>query len=161
MASTYAKRSAVILYGKLALPCLMSVVLLSCKNNKGVYKSNCDIAITFKKVTFTKLIDSIKNYDQQYVEVSGIYKEAREQSALYNDSLFTDHSDKHAIWINFSQDCPLYLEGTHTGLFEASDGGFTPMNNKNITVRGRIDLHNTGHLGHYKATMDRVSFVEL
>jgi hypothetical protein len=161
MASSCAKHSSVVLYNQIVLLCFIPVVMQSCKSNKGIYKSDCDIAITFKKVGFTQLIDSIKNYDQQYVEVSGTYKEAKEQSALYNDSLFTDHSNKHALWINFSQDCPLYLEGTRTGLFEANDGEFTPINNKKIVIRGRIDLHNTGHLGLYKGTVDRVSFVKL
>jgi len=161
MASTYAKHAAVILYHQIGLLCFVLVVLQSCKGNKGIYKSNCDVAVTFKKVGFTQLIDSIKNYDQQYVEVSGTYREAKEQSALYNDSLFTDHSNKHALWINFSQDCLLYLEGTRTGLFEANDGEFTPINNKRVIIRGRIDLRNMGHLGLYKGTMDRVSFVKL
>ncbi|MDB4923409.1 hypothetical protein [Mucilaginibacter sp.] len=155
------KRSAAMLYNQLAILCLLPVFLQSCGSNKKIYKSNCDVNITFKKVGFTQLIDSIKNYDQQYVEVSGTYREAKEQSALYNDSLFVDHSKKHALWVNFSQDCPLYLKGTRTGLFEASDGEFTPMNNKKIIIRGRVDLHNTGHLGLYKGAIDRVSSVEL
>lgn len=161
MASTYAKRSAVILYSNIIFICVIPAIAASCKSSKKTYKSDCDVNVTFKRVPFTKLIDSIGNYDQEYVEVSGTYREAKEKSALYNDSLFTDHSDKHALWINFSQDCPLYLEGTRTGLFEATDGDFTSINNKTITVRGRIDVHNTGHLGHYKATMDRVSLVRL
>jgi hypothetical protein len=156
-----AKRSSVMLYNQIVLLVILSVFLQSCTRNKRIYKSECDVNITFKKVGLTQLLDSIENYDQQYVEVSGTYKEAKEQSALYNDSLFVDHSNKHALWINFSQDCPLYLDGTHTGLFEANDGEFTPINNKKVIIRGKIDLHNTGYLGHYKGAMDRVSFVEL
>ena len=161
MTPTYAKCSPVMLYNHVILLFLFPVFLQSCNGDKKIYKSDCDANITFKKVGFTQLIDSIKSYDRQYVEVSGTYREAKEQSALYNDSLFVDHSNKHALWINFSQDCPLYLEGTRTGLFEANDGEFTPMNNKKIIIRGLIDLHNTGHLGLYKASMDRISFVEL
>jgi hypothetical protein len=146
-----AKRSSVMLYNQIVLLVILSVFLQSCTRNKRIYKSECDVNITFKKVGLTQLLDSIENYDQQYVEVSGTYK----------DSLFVDHSNKHALWINFSQDCPLYLDGTHTGLFEANDGEFTPINNKKVIIRGKIDLHNTGYLGHYKGAMDRVSFVEL
>jgi len=140
---------------------ISALVLQSCKNDKKIYKSNCDADITFKHIGFTQLIDSIKEYDQQYVEVAGTYKEAKEESALFNDSLFVDHSNKHAFWINFSQDCPLYLTGTRIGLFEATDGQFTPINNKKITIRGKVNLNNTGHLGQYKGCIDRVSFVEL
>jgi len=161
MTPTYAKCSSVMLYNQAVLLFLLPVFLHSCTSDRKIYKSDCDVNITFKKVGFTQLLDSIENYDQQYVEVSGTYKEAKEQSALYNDSLFVDHSNKRALWINFSQDCPLYLEGTRTGLFEANDGEFTPINNKKVVIRGRIDLHNTGYLGHYKGAMDRVSFVKL
>jgi hypothetical protein len=139
----------------------IAITLQACKHSKKVYKSSCDADIAFKHVGFTQLIDSIENYDQQYIEVTGTYKEGNEISALFNDSLFVDHSNKRALWINFSQDCPLYLTGTHTGLFEANDGQFTSINNKKVIIRGRIDLHNTGHQKQYKGTIDRVSFVEL
>ncbi|HEY8782213.1 MAG TPA: hypothetical protein VIM16_11385 [Mucilaginibacter sp.] len=107
------------------------------------------------------MIDSINNYDQQYIEVNGTYKEGKGESALVNDSLFVDHSSEHALWVNFSQDCPLYLKGTHTGLFEYSDGKFTQLNNKYITIRGKIDVRHKGHLGSYKGTIERVSFVQM
>jgi hypothetical protein len=140
---------------------LTAVVLQSCSHNKNIYKSDCNDDISFKKITFNKLMDSIGKYNEQYVEVSGTYKEAKEQSALFNDSLFVDHSNKHALWVNFSQDCPLYLNGTHIGLFQATEDGFTPINNKMVIMRGKINLHNKGHLGQYKGSIDRVSYVKL
>ncbi len=144
------------------LPLIISGFLLtSCKSDKKVYTSNCDVDITFKHVSFTQLIDSIEKYDHQYVEVDGTYKEGDEESALVNDSLFVDHSTDHALWINFSQDCPLYLTGTRTGLFEYADGKFTQINNKTITIRGKIDVKHKGHLGSYKGSIDRISFVKL
>ena len=161
MASTYAKHSCIILFKRVTICCLTAMMLYGCKSNKMVYNSNCDAGVSFKKVEFTKLITNIKKYDGQYVEVSGTYQESKDQSALYNDSLFTDHSYKHALWINFTQDCPLYLKGTRTGLFEPTDGEFVLISNKKMKIRGRIDLHNTGHLGLYCGTIDRVSYVEL
>jgi hypothetical protein len=140
---------------------ISSFVVQSCTSHKKIYKSSCDADILFKHIGFTQLIDSIKDYDQQYVEITGTYKEAKEQSALFNDSLFVDHSNKHALWVNFSQDCPLYLSGTHTGLFQATDGQFIPINNKKVTIRGKVNLINKGHLGQYKGCIERVSFVEL
>jgi len=140
---------------------IFSFVVQSCTNHKKVYKSDCDVDMAFKRIGFTQLIDSIKYYDRQYVEITGTYKEAKEQSALFNDSLFVDHSNKHALWINFSQDCPLYLSGTHTGLFQAIDGQFIPINNKEITIRGKVNRKNTGYLGQYRGCIERVSFVEL
>lgn len=133
----------------------------SCTADKRIYVSNCNDEIAFKRVGFTQLINNIEKYDQQYVEVTGTYREAKEESALFNDSSFVDHSNGHAIWINFSQDCPLYLKGTHTGLFEYADGQFTQINNKQVTLRGRVDVIHKGHLGSYRGSIDRVSFVKL
>jgi len=149
------------LAGKL-LPVLMLcaiVALQSCKHNKKVYKSECDDGISFKQVTFAQLMDSLANYDQQYVEITGKYVEDKELSALFCDSLFVGH--KNGLWVNFSQDCPLYLSGTHQGLFEYNDGQFTQINNKSITIHGKIDLNNKGSHNRYKATIDRVSLVKL
>ena len=80
-----------------------------CSNHKMAYESNCDAGIAFKKVKF----NSLKDYDEQYVEISGTYMESKEQCTC-NEVMFTDHSNKHALWVNFSQDCPLYLKGTRT-----------------------------------------------
>ncbi len=137
------------------------VLLQSCSHNKNVYKSNCDVDIVFKHTTFKQIMDSLADYDHQYVEVSGEYKEDKERSALVSDSLLTDHSNKNALWVNFSQDCPLYLSGTHTGLFEYSNDGFTPMKNKVITIRGKINLNNKGYLKQYKGSIERVSLIRL
>jgi hypothetical protein len=137
-------------------------ILQSCKSDKKkIYQSNCDDGISFKRVGFTQLIDSIDDYDQQYVEVYGTYEEGKEESALVNDSTFVDHSSERAIWVNFSQDCPLYLTGTHQGLFEYNDGKFTQLNNKSVTIRGKIDVRHKGHLGSYKGSIDRISFVKM
>ena len=162
MAFTYAKQSAKLFRKGIFLQFLIPLLILqSCNHDKKEYKSNCDAEITFKRVSFTNLIDSIQQYDHQYVEVYGTYREGDEESALFNDSLFVDHSNKHALWINFSQDCPLYLTGTRTGLFEYNDGKFTQINNKKITIRGEIDIKHKGHLDSYKASIDRISFVKL
>jgi hypothetical protein len=162
MALTFKKRIRVLFYKiAVSLPFISSVVLQSCKSDKKIYKSDCNSGISFKHIGFTQLIDSMKNYDQQYIEVNGTYHEGKGESALFNDSLFVDHSNKHAIWVNFSQDCPLYLTGTHKGLFEYNDGKFTQLNNKNLTIRGKVDGRHKGHLGSYSGTIDRVSYIKL
>jgi hypothetical protein len=135
--------------------------LQACTSERKVYQSDCDAGITFKHVSFTQLIDSIEKYDHQYVEIEGTYKEGKGLSAIVNDSLFTNHSNKHALWVNFSQDCPLYLAGTRTGLFEYNNGKFTQLNNKKVTIRGKIDVKQKGKANSYKGCIDRVSFVKL
>src|SRR6185312_9150244 len=150
------------------LPPVLSVVIFcallilsSCKHEKKIYSSHCYVDINFKRIGFRQLIDSIGNYDRQYVEVSGKYEEDRDLSALFSDSILAGGSDNNALWVNFSQDCPLYQAGTHKGLFEYNDGQFTLLNNKTITIRGMINLHNKGREKKYKATIERISLVKL
>jgi hypothetical protein len=146
---------------KVLLSLLFMLVFCACRSDKKIYASNCNDHIAFKRVGFTQLIADVKKYDQQYVEVTGTYKEAKDQSGLFNDSLFVNHSTNRALWVNFSQDCPLYLAGTRTGLFEYNNGQFTQLNNRKMTLRGKIDVLHKGHLSSYRATIDRVSFVKL
>jgi hypothetical protein len=161
MALPQPQQSARYLIVPLTLALGFAMALQSCKHDKKIYKSDCDMDMGFKHVSFHQLVDSISNYDQQYIEVTGKYEEDKELSALFNDGLFADKSDKNAIWVNFSQDCPLYLSGTRQGLFEYNDGQFTMINNKLITIRGKVDLRNKGSHKKYKATIERVSLVKL
>jgi len=135
-------------------------LLQSCSNTKNVYVSDCDGDQSFKRVSFTQLMDSLSYYDKKFVEVSGQYQEGKEESVLVNDSLMADHSIKNALWVDFSPDCPLYLTGTREGLFEYNDGQFTRINGKTVTLHGRIDL-NKGKQKKYKATISRLSLVKL
>lgn len=140
---------------------IIPFIFQSCKHEKKIYQSNCNDDLPYKHVGFRQLIDSIQLYDHQYVEVDGTYIEGNEESALVNDSLFADHSTEHALWVNFSQDCPLVLKGTSRGIFEVNDGKFTQLNNKSVTVRGKIDVRHKGHLGSYRGEIDRISYVKL
>jgi hypothetical protein len=137
------------------------MLLLSCAKKDQVFESSCNDNIIFKKVELTELIRHLKAYDKQYVEVTGKYIEGSQQSALFNDSLFADHSLKKALWVNFNQECPLFLKGSHVGLFEYNNGTFTKINKRRVTIKGKIDMHNTGYLNRYQGSMDRVSYIKL
>jgi hypothetical protein len=141
------------------LPLLLAFT--SCSKHKQVFQSDCNAGINYKKVSFTELIKHAEKYQHQYIEVAGKYQEGFEQSALYNGKLFADHSNQNALWIDFSQDCPLLISGTHIGLFTYNNGQFTQINNRPVTIRGIIDVKDKGHLNQYRATIDRVSFIEL
>jgi len=71
----------------LFFPAILLLLLLSCSKQPKVFESNCNDGISFKKVEFTELVSHLKNYNGQYVEVTGKYVEGVEQSALLNDSL--------------------------------------------------------------------------
>jgi hypothetical protein len=161
MALPHQKQSLAQLSKFITLAALFALICLSCNHQKRIYKSECDIDKDFKSISFKGLMDSLDNYDQQYIEVSGKYEQDKGISALVNDSLFTDHSVGNSLWVDFSQDCPLYLSGTHQGLFEYNDGQFTQINNKKVTIRGVIVLSNKGRKNQYKATIERVSLVKL
>ena len=162
MALPHQKQSLLCLSKPLGLMALLALVMLqSCKHEKKVYKSECDIDKDFKTISFKQLMDSLDDYDQEYIEVSGKYEEDKGVSALVCDSLFADASNGNALWVDFSQDCPLYLSGTHQGLFEYNDGKFTQINDKSVTIRGLIVLRNKGKKDRYKATIERVSLVKL
>ena len=140
---------------------ILPVLFFSCGKKSKVFESRCNDGVTFKKVEFTELVKHLENYDKQYIEVNGKYVEGFEQSALFNDSLFADHSLKKALWVDFSQECPLYLTGTRIGLFEYNNGTFTQINKRYVTIRGKINAHNTGYLKKYKGAIDKVSFIKL
>jgi len=55
----------------------------------------------------------------------------------------------------------LYLTGTRIGLFEYNNGTFTQINKRYITIKGQVNMHNTGYLKKYKGAIDRVSFIKL
>lgn len=140
---------------------LMVIPVLQACSRKNMYTSDCAEGIVYKRVKFSAIIDSMKAYDKQYVEFTGKYMEGKNLSALVNDSTFADHNNKRAIWVNFSQDCPLVLVGTKTGLFEYGDGDFSKINNHLMTIRGKIDMHQKGPLKNYRGGIDMVSFVEV
>jgi glucose-6-phosphate 1-dehydrogenase len=148
---------------KILLPAILPALLLGCGSHTKTFVSDCndDDSPVYKKVPFTELVNHLKKYDKQYVEVTGKYIEAPEQSALFNDSLFADHSVKQAIWIDFNPDCPLYLKGTRIGLFQYNNGQFTQINNKHVTIKGRVDAHDTGHLNQYNGAIERISYIDL
>jgi hypothetical protein len=148
--------------GRAYIVVFLALVLQACNTHKQkIYTSECAPDIKFKKVEFVNLIDSISYYDKQFVEVSGKYLEGRNVSALVNDSTFTDHGNSHALWVNFTQDCPLYLIDKHTGLFETEDGEYNKLNKRLITLRGRVEMAKKGHKNTYRATINEVSYLSL
>src|SRR6202008_4380666 len=89
-------------FSKLPALLILATALLcqSCKHKQKVYQSSCNAEQDFKQVSFKQLMDSLDTYDQQYIEVYGKYEEDKGLSALFNDSLFVDHSAKNALWVD-------------------------------------------------------------
>jgi hypothetical protein len=140
--------------------CFLLITMTSCKPSTQVFESDCDHDQQFIKVSFSHLIDSLPFYDHKYIETTGVYREGKERSALYNDTALINN-DKRGLWVNFTQDCMLYQQGTHNGFFEDNNGGFLKIDNRHMRIRGRIDVHNQGHQKRYKGCIDHVSLVSL
>jgi len=151
-----------MIQSRLYIALLTALMLPACKSpQRKIYTSECATAIKFKKVNFADLADSINFYDKQYVQVSGKYLEGKNQSALVNDSTYTGKGETQSFWVNFTQDCPLYLMGKRIGLFETEDGEYNKISNRHMTIRGRINLEKKGHNKAYSATINEVSYLEL
>lgn len=146
----------------LSLP-LLAGALQSCSHHKKLYKSNCDVNKTFKRVTLTHLMDSLDYYDNQCVEVRGNYKQDKNLSALFSEGVFGYKTKNKPLWVEFSPDCPLYLEGTRIGFFDYdyNGGKLTPANNQTIIVHGVVNARYKSKSGVFKGSIGHVSYIQL
>jgi len=148
-----------------AAKCIFSLVLLiglqSCSHDKKLYKSDCDMEKNFKRISLVNLMDSLAYYDNKLVEVSGKYEQDKGLSALFNDGVFVSRKKNKPLWVEFSPDCPLYLEGTRIGFFDYdyNGGKLTPANNQTIVIHGVINAHYKG--GAFKGSIGRISYIQL
>ncbi|RFZ90598.1 hypothetical protein D0C36_16650 [Mucilaginibacter conchicola] len=141
---------------------LFVLILAACsKHQPQVYTSNCFTDVMYKKVSYKNFMDSLRFYDGKFVEVGGTYKQGKQLSALVNDSTFTEHDPKHAIWINFSPDCPLYAPKTHTGFFEMHNGEYQNFNNTQMVIRGRLQVHKPDAKNPYPAILNDIIYLKL
>jgi hypothetical protein len=142
---------------------MLSIGLPSCKHDKKLYKSDCDIEKKFKRITLVNLMDSLAYYDNQCVEVSGKYKQDKGLSALFNDGIYISRKKNKPLWVEFSPDCPLYLAGTRIGFFDYdyNGGKLTPANDQTIVIHGVINAHYKGDSGNFKGSIGRISYIQL
>ncbi len=134
-------------------------MLISCTSNHQVYQSSCNAGQTFRKINLHQLITHLSQYNGLYVEVSGRYQSGRELAALADSSRLYSAGTTDMLWIEYSQECPLYEQQKHTGLFEET-GLYARLNNKNIIIRGRINIRNHGYRKQYKAALEQVSLLQ-
>jgi len=142
---------------------LLIAAFQSCTHNKILYKSDCDIDRKFKHISLANLMDSLNYYDNQGVEVQGKYKQDKNLSALFNESVFGYKKKNKPLWVEFSPDCPLYLEGTRIGFFDYdyNGGKLTPANNQTIVIHGIVNAHYKGHSGVFKGSIGHISYIQL
>lgn len=133
-----------------------------CKKQKPrIYTSDCANNIALKKVSYSNLMDSLKFYQNQYVQVSGEYRQGKELSVLVNDSASVNSGAQQSLWINFVPDCPLFEKHTHAGLFQATDGEYLNFDKTRMVIGGRLELQKTKTRGACRPTLNNVCYVEL
>ena len=140
---------------------LLAIALQSCSHKQKLYKSECDVDKTFKRISLAHLMDSLSYYDNQCVEVRGKYKQDKNLSALFSESIFRKKSNP--LWVEFSPDCPLYLEGTRIGFFDYdyNGGKLTPANNQTIIIHGVVNARYKNNSGAFKGSIGHVSYIQL
>lgn len=140
---------------------LLLTGLQSCSHDKKLYKSDCDVQKNFKRISLVNLMDSLSYYDNKLVEVSGKYKQDKGLSAIFNDGVFVSRKKNKPLWVEFSPDCPLYLEGTRIGFFDYdyNGGKLTPANNQIVVIHGIINAHYKG--GVFRGSIGHISYIQL
>ncbi|MBS1731706.1 MAG: hypothetical protein JST02_00280 [Bacteroidetes bacterium] len=123
---------------------ILTINLWACKTSPRIFLSipKYDTSIKTKKISLRQLIDDYKNLQGEYIETTGIYYSAFEESAIYEDKI--NSNSKRAFWVDFSND------------FVIADSTWLKISEKRgvkVTIKGRIDTASQGHLSQYLATL--------
>ena len=120
---------------------------LSCKTDpKLTFRiSNFDTTIRATKVSISDLAKNYKSYQGQYVETTGRFYQGFERFAIYTSkNIFTGEAD--GFWL---------IIDTDLNIDKAS---LKKMYGKTVTIKGKIDTTEKGHLNAYLATIRRIYF---
>lgn len=109
-------------------------------------------SVEYRPVEFTRLAANLEAYDGQYIETSGAYYAAPEQSLLYSlaDTAFA----KSAIWIRFDERL------SFTGFFTKKEQVNAFIKRVAVKIRGRVALTNRGHMGGQAGSIVEITYVE-
>jgi hypothetical protein len=130
---------------------ILSLVLLQtficCKTSPEItFKvTGLDTTIKTTKISIADLARNYKSYQGQYIETKGRFFFGFENVAIYADNIIAT-GDSRGFWLDINRD--LNMDNTW----------LEKMNRKLITVKGRIDTTNKGHLSAYFATIDDIYF---
>ena len=84
---------------------------------------------------------ALQEFDKKFVEIEGIFYAAFEQTAIYPTRSF---ESEEAIWISFP-----YSE-------KLTDSALMWFDNQRVSVTGRVNISEKGHLEGYKASLDSI-----
>lgn len=106
---------------------------------------NFDTTILATKIPISDLLKNYKSFQGQYIETAGYFYQAFEEFAIYRDK-HPSSAKLNGFWLDTDEELTI------------DRASFEKMNGKQITIRGRIDTTNKGHLSSYLATIDRIHF---
>lgn len=124
---------------------ILLIFLLACKRNRV---ESIDTTIRPHthpvQLKICKLSRGFKALHGKYVEVKGKLSYNRNDTALYDNDMFPN--DDMRIWLRFSQSINKEV--------------LRKLSEKTVTIKGRVDADNKGHLNWYLATVKDIYFVQ-
>lgn len=110
----------------------------------------------FQAVNLIDLIDSASIYNGRWIETSGYYLWASEESVLSLRK--TDYQTENMLWVDFESELAYRTVGDSIFLFKSLNE-FENVKGKKIRIRGRLDASNNGH--RYVAFIYNVCYLEI
>ena len=103
------------------------------------------MTIKATKISISELAENYKNYQGQYIETAGKFRQGFEEFAIYSDKSLSN-GEAQGFWLDTDKDLNL------------DNSSFDKMNGKRVTIKGIIDTTHKGHLSSYLATITRIYF---
>jgi hypothetical protein len=125
----------------------LTLPLISCTRPSSNTFSipSLDTTIKATKISISDLAKNYKSYQGQYIETSGYFYQAFEEFAIYTDkNILTDEAG--GFWLGTDRELNI------------DNASFDKMNGKQVTIKGRVDTTQKGHLSLYLATIDKIYF---
>ncbi len=126
---------------------ILTLVIFSCKTtpNKTFRIVDLDTSINPTKISISELAKNYKSYHGRYIETKGRFHSAFEEFAIYtNKNIFTGEAD--GFWLEPNE------------ALKIDNLDFDKINGKLVTLKGRIDTTDKGHLSSYFATIKEIYF---
>ncbi len=126
---------------------ILSLTFFSCKTSteNSFRIASLDSMITPKKIPITELARNCKSYQGQYIETTGTFYYAFEDVSI-NTSKHPLTGERAGFWLDMNHELNISSE-----LLRKMDG-------KRVTIKGKIDTADKGHLGMYLASITSIYF---
>lgn len=121
--------------------------IASCNDDKDEFANSCrkEYGLPINKVSLDNP-DKIKEHEGKFIEVQGVFRYNFEDVAIYFSR--RAYSDK-ALWLNFSKS------------LEEFSVTKQKMNERTVTLVGKVNMKSHGHLGAYMGELDSVFCIKL